>query len=87
MPSEYSIPCTVDRLPHVAARWPLTPAGRELYLPTTGVLQAIDHQHREVLIFESEWVLRLHHRKKPAHRIPRVDVTLTRMAGVSRNVS
>jgi len=42
MSSEYGIACTLDRLPHVAARWPITPPGVELALPTSGVMQAVD---------------------------------------------
>ena len=38
MASEYSIPCTADRMSHVAARWPQVPAGVSLALPTSGVL-------------------------------------------------
>ena len=65
MSSEYGIACTLDRLPHVAARWPLTPLGVELALPTSGVMQAIDRQQREVLVFESDWVMRYTFEKNP----------------------
>ena len=59
MQAEYGMACVVDRLPHVAARWPVPKAagGSALYLPTSGVLQATDGQGREVLLFESAWEL------------------------------
>jgi peptide chain release factor 3 len=58
--AEYGIRCTIDRLPHVAARWPEVPEGAAtaLKLPMTGVLQASDRQGRDVLIFQSPWELR-----------------------------
>ncbi|PYR64539.1 MAG: peptide chain release factor 3 [Acidobacteria bacterium] len=65
MSSEYGIACTLDRLPHVAARWPITPPGVELALPTSGVMQAVDRLGREVLVFESEWVMRYTFEKNP----------------------
>jgi peptide chain release factor 3 len=57
MSSEYGIPCTVDRMPHVAARWPIVPAGLSLALPTSGVVQATDRLNRAVLVFEADWLL------------------------------
>ncbi len=65
MSAEYGIACTPDRLPHVAARWPIKPDGRALFLPTSGVLQAVDRHERDVLIFESDWVLRYTTEKNP----------------------
>jgi peptide chain release factor 3 len=65
MASDYGIACTLDRLPHVAARWPLIPSGKDLFLPTTGVLQATDRLERDVLVFESDWVLRYTTEKNP----------------------
>jgi len=65
MASEYSIPCTIDRLPHVAARWPVVPKGATLQLPTSGVLQVVDTHQRDALIFEAEWVLRYTMEKNP----------------------
>jgi peptide chain release factor 3 len=58
--SEYGIRCTLDRLPHVAARWPVVTPNRSspLKLPLTGVLQAVDRQERDVLLFQSDWELR-----------------------------
>ena len=63
--SEYGIPCLVDRLPHVAARWPVTSQPDALALPMSGVLRALDRQRRDVLIFESDWVLRYTMEKNP----------------------
>jgi len=57
MRSEYGIPCTVERLPHIAARWPVLKTAKPLDLPTMGVRQATDQQRREVLLFEAKWVL------------------------------
>jgi peptide chain release factor 3 len=57
MRSEYDIPCTVDRLPHIAARWPVLKSEKPVALPTTGVRQVLDQHHREVLVFEAKWVL------------------------------
>ena len=44
---------------------PSTPPGVDLVLPTSGVLQAIDRQEREVLVFESDWVMRYTFEKNP----------------------
>jgi len=68
MSTEYNIPCVVDRLPHIAARWPIVPAGESLTVPTMGVLDAVDRHGRQVLVFESEWALRY-----TAEKNPRVD--------------
>jgi peptide chain release factor 3 len=65
MLTEYDIPCTVDRLPHIAARWPLAKTAKPLVLPTSGVRQALDSQHREVLVFEAQWVLQYTLEKNP----------------------
>jgi peptide chain release factor 3 len=65
MSSEYGIACTLDRLPHVAARWPIKPLTVELTLPTSGVMQAVDRQQRQVLVFESDWVMRYTFEKNP----------------------
>jgi peptide chain release factor 3 len=64
MSSEYGIACTLDRLSHVAARWPMRPSA-ELFLPTSGVIQATDQHQRDVLVFESDWVLRYTLEKNP----------------------
>ena len=63
--AEYGIACTVDRLPHVAARWPVVSDGATLSLPTSGVIQVVDTHGREALIFEAEWVLRYTAEKNP----------------------
>jgi peptide chain release factor 3 len=65
MASEYGIACSVDRLPHVAARWPIVPDGVALSLPTSGVVQATDRLNRPVLVFEADWVLRYTAEKNP----------------------
>jgi len=65
MSTEYGIPCTVDRLSHVAARWPVAPPDRPVSLPTTGVIQATDRLGRQVLVFESEWLLQYTIEKNP----------------------
>ena len=66
MSSEYGIACTLDRLPHVARALADQTAGQStLTLPTSGVLQAVDRQQREVLIFESDWVMRYTFEKNP----------------------
>ena len=65
MSTEYGIPCAVDRLPHVAARWPVAPPGQPLQLPTSGVLQTTDRLGREALVFETDWVLKYTLEKNP----------------------
>jgi peptide chain release factor 3 len=65
MLSEYDIPCTVDRLPHIAARWPVLNPAKPLVLPTSGVREALDQQQREVLVFEADWVLKYTLEKNP----------------------
>ena len=65
MSSEYGIPCTVDRMPHVAARWPIVPPGLTLALPTSGVVQATDRLGRPVLVFEADWLLPYTFEKNP----------------------
>ena len=65
MRSEYGIECRVDRLSHVAARWPVLAAGQELSLPLSGVIRTTDTHNREALIFESEWVIRYTQDKNP----------------------
>jgi len=65
MSSEYGIACTLDRLPHVGARWPIKAPDAQLVLPTSGVMQALDRQQREVLVFESDWVMRYTFEKNP----------------------
>jgi peptide chain release factor 3 len=65
MSSEYGIPCAVDRMPHVAARWPIVPPELTLALPTSGVVQATDRLGRPVLVFEAEWLLPFTIEKNP----------------------
>jgi len=56
MASEYGIPCKVDPLAYVAARWPV-PAGQPLKLPYSGAMQVVDRYRRDALLFNSEWAL------------------------------
>jgi peptide chain release factor 3 len=65
MRSEYGIECRVDRLSHVAARWPVLKPGQELSLPLSGLIRTTDTHNREALIFESEWVIRYTQDKNP----------------------
>ena len=65
MGTEYGIPCVIDRLSHVAARWPIVPPGETLTVPTMGVLDAVDRLGRQVLVFESEWAIRYTTEKNP----------------------
>jgi peptide chain release factor 3 len=58
MASEYGIPCRVEPLSYVAARWPVAPGGdQSLRLPYAGVMQVLDRHQREALLFDSEWAL------------------------------
>jgi peptide subunit release factor RF-3 len=66
MSSEYGIACTLDRLPHVAARWRLKPAGVELALPTSGVMQAYRlASSARCSCSRSDWVMRYTVEKNP----------------------
>jgi peptide chain release factor 3 len=59
MASEYGIPCEVEPLSYIAARWPAS-AGDEappLRLPYAGVVPVVDARGRDVLLFDSEWAL------------------------------
>ncbi|MGE0702965.1 MAG: peptide chain release factor 3 [Vicinamibacterales bacterium] len=68
--SEYGIQCTVDPLPHVAARWPVPLDGTppDLVLPSSGVLSAVDRRERPVLIFQSTWELRYTAERNPHYQ-------------------
>ena len=59
--SEYGIRCVIAPLPYVAVRWPVaaTAALDALKVPYSGAATALDRHHREVLLFESEWSLKL----------------------------
>ena len=60
MASEYGMPCEIEPLPHVAARWPV-PAGPDtapLNLPLSGVTRVTDAQQRTVLLLASDFDLR-----------------------------
>ena len=70
MASEYGIPCQVDTLPYVAARWPI-PVREDapsLNLPYAGVSQVVDRQNRLVLLFESDWAMGYCADKNPEFR-------------------
>jgi peptide chain release factor 3 len=58
--SEYGIQCSVEPLPYIAARWPVSADGSSasMTLPLTGVLAVKDRKGRDVLLFASEWELR-----------------------------
>jgi peptide chain release factor 3 len=60
MASEYGIPCEIDILPHVAARWPeeTAPDAPPLKVPISGVMVVEDRQQRTVLLFASPFELR-----------------------------
>jgi peptide chain release factor 3 len=60
MASEYGIPCEMDVLPHVAARWPepTAPDAPPLKVPISGVMVVEDRQQRTVLLFASPFELR-----------------------------
>ncbi|MGE0451771.1 MAG: peptide chain release factor 3, partial [Vicinamibacterales bacterium] len=65
--SEYGIRCTIEAMPHVAARWPIrekTDTGR-LTLPPSGVLSVEDQRDHDVLLFESAWELRYAQERNP----------------------
>jgi peptide chain release factor 3 len=70
MTSEYGIPCQVDPLPHVAARWPVPIRGDAppLKLPYSGVMSVEDRQHRRVLLFASPFELRYCAEGNPDYR-------------------
>jgi len=70
MASEYGIPCEVDALSYVAARWPV-PAGDgapRLKLPQVGAVQVVDRLERDVLLFDSDWTLRYCVEQNPEFR-------------------
>jgi peptide chain release factor 3 len=59
MGSEYGIPCEIEPLAYVAARWPLAEgdAREPLKLPYAGAVPVTDPHQREALLFASEWAL------------------------------
>ena len=58
--SEYGIRCSIDALPHVAARWPIPDPtnAAPLTLTSSGTMVVRDGHDREVVLFESAWELR-----------------------------
>ncbi len=63
--SEYGITCTIERLPHVAARWVDGAVADTLQLPMSGVTRVVDRMGREALLFASNWELRYTTEKNP----------------------
>jgi peptide chain release factor 3 len=58
MRSEYGIPCAIEALPHVAARWPLRNSTETTPLTlTSGAMVLRDRLDRDVILFESAWEL------------------------------
>jgi peptide chain release factor 3 len=67
--SEYGVECDIDRLKYTIARWVKwndDAKTTELKLPTLGVLQAVDRDDRQVLLFESNWELQYCERENPS---------------------
>jgi peptide chain release factor 3 len=67
MASEYSIPCKVEPLAYIAARWPV-PGDGPLKLPYSGAVQVVDRYGRDALLFNSEWALTYTVENNPAVR-------------------
>jgi peptide subunit release factor RF-3 len=65
--SEYGTRCSIEPIPYVAARWPVSDATNttRLTLTTSGVLVVIDRLEREVILFESEWQLQYIQKNNP----------------------
>ena len=59
MASEYGIPCHIEALPYIAARWPVAIGDddRPLKLPYTGAVPVLDRYDREALLFASDWAM------------------------------
>ena len=57
--AEYGIPCTLDALPYVAARWPEPRDGEKppLEIPYSGALWTHDQRGRDVVLFTSTFSL------------------------------
>src|SRR5690606_24268747 len=65
--SEYGIPCSIEPLPFVAARWPEAEGGvSSLTLPLSGVQAVKDRRGRDVLLFASDWELRYCAERNPS---------------------
>jgi peptide chain release factor 3 len=65
--SEYGIRCSIEALPHVAARWPVRDLkdATSVTLTTSGALTVRDRLDREVILFESAWELRYAQENNP----------------------
>jgi peptide chain release factor 3 len=59
MAAEYGIPCEIEPLPHVAARWPvpLRADAPPISLPYSGALAVTDRQGHDVLLFATAYGL------------------------------
>jgi peptide chain release factor 3 len=68
--SEYGIACTVEPLPHIAARWPVPTRSDAppLTLPLSGVLAVKDQRGRDVLLVASDWEIRYCAERNPDYR-------------------
>jgi peptide chain release factor 3 len=62
--AEYGIPCTLDRLPHTAARWPIGADIASLTVPM-GVMRTVDRKGRDVLLFQTAWEVSYTAEKNP----------------------
>jgi len=57
--AEYGLKCVLDRLPHVAARWPVeAPGAAPVAISTAETITVEDRQGRTVILFETPWELR-----------------------------
>jgi peptide chain release factor 3 len=64
--AEYGLKCVLDRLPHIAARWPVeAPGGPSLEISTAETIVAEDRQGRKVVLFETPWELKYVTEKNP----------------------
>ncbi len=58
MASEYNIPCEVEPLPYIAARWPVAAPGVAVKVPFSGALAVHDRELRPVVLFATDFALR-----------------------------
>jgi len=70
MNTEYGVPCHVESLPYMAAKWPVRVSDDvpRIRLPYAGVASVLDRYNREVLLFESEWAIRYCTEENPGVR-------------------
>jgi peptide chain release factor 3 len=68
--AEYGLRCVLDRLPHVAARWPIPePGAPPLAISTAATILAEDRLGRTVVLFETEWELRYVTERNPGIKL------------------